>query len=280
MTSPIGPQATVDGQPTGRQHSWITRANTAVRLTHGIRSVPEPFSCLGRVRPAAAASARAHRPARLTLDLRAAPVLLDDGGVGTAEAAASAAGELARLSRIQASGRRRPRWWSQHPGGHRMEPRPVLLEPCCQPVALVHRPLDPSRAPKVTSRPGAARCLPLERATERRPTMQAPSGQVTAPAPQALLQDGALAAEWVLDPRCRRSRTPCSAWWGIPAVGRSQAGSAGPGLHSSDPRRRWSKRSSQWPRSVSSCGRAGGVGATLAAVTGWRDRQLTSKQAS
>jgi polyisoprenoid-binding protein YceI len=31
--------------------------------------------------------------------------------------------------------------------------------------------------------------------------MQAPSGQMTAPALQALLQDGALAGEWALDPR-------------------------------------------------------------------------------
>jgi polyisoprenoid-binding protein YceI len=31
--------------------------------------------------------------------------------------------------------------------------------------------------------------------------MQAPSGQMTAPALQALLKDGALAGEWVLDPR-------------------------------------------------------------------------------
>jgi polyisoprenoid-binding protein YceI len=31
--------------------------------------------------------------------------------------------------------------------------------------------------------------------------MQAPSGHMTAPALQALLQDGALAGEWVLDPR-------------------------------------------------------------------------------
>jgi hypothetical protein len=31
--------------------------------------------------------------------------------------------------------------------------------------------------------------------------MQAPSGQMPAPALQALLKDGALAGEWVLDPR-------------------------------------------------------------------------------
>lgn len=31
--------------------------------------------------------------------------------------------------------------------------------------------------------------------------MQAPSGQMTGPALQALLEDGALAGEWVLDPR-------------------------------------------------------------------------------
>ena len=31
--------------------------------------------------------------------------------------------------------------------------------------------------------------------------MQAPSGQMTGPALRALLEDGALAGEWVLDPR-------------------------------------------------------------------------------
>jgi polyisoprenoid-binding protein YceI len=31
--------------------------------------------------------------------------------------------------------------------------------------------------------------------------MQAPSGQMTAPAPQALLKDGALTGDWALDPR-------------------------------------------------------------------------------
>jgi hypothetical protein len=48
------------------------------------------------------------------------------------------------------------------------------------------------------------------------------------------------------------------------------------------PRRCWSKRPSHWawPRPLSPCGEQVGLGATLAAVTGRRDRQLTSKQAS
>jgi hypothetical protein len=36
--------------------------------------------------------------------------------------------------------------------------------------------------------------------------MQAPSGHVTAPALQALLEDGAPAGEWVLDPRASSIR--------------------------------------------------------------------------
>jgi hypothetical protein len=45
MSSAIGPDAIepegmVNGQLTVRRHSWIARANTAVRLTHGMRSVP------------------------------------------------------------------------------------------------------------------------------------------------------------------------------------------------------------------------------------------------
>jgi len=45
------------------------------------------------------------------------------------------------------------------------------LESFCQPVALVHRSVDPSWALKVTSRLGVAGCLPLETVNERRPIM-------------------------------------------------------------------------------------------------------------
>src|SRR5215510_12178431 len=45
--------------------------------------------------------------------------------------------------------------------------------------------------------------------------MQAPSGQMTAPALQALLKDGALAGEWVLDPRKSSIRLQSRNIWGL-----------------------------------------------------------------
>jgi polyisoprenoid-binding protein YceI len=48
--------------------------------------------------------------------------------------------------------------------------------------------------------------------------MQAPSGQTTAPAVQTLLQDGALAGEWVLDPRQSGIRLKSRSVWGLAPV--------------------------------------------------------------
>jgi polyisoprenoid-binding protein YceI len=48
--------------------------------------------------------------------------------------------------------------------------------------------------------------------------MQAPSGQMTAPALQALLKDGALAGEWVLDPRKSSIRLKSRSMWGLAPV--------------------------------------------------------------
>jgi polyisoprenoid-binding protein YceI len=48
--------------------------------------------------------------------------------------------------------------------------------------------------------------------------MQAPSGHVTAPALQSLLQDGALAGEWVLDPRRSSLRLKNRIMWGLVPV--------------------------------------------------------------
>jgi polyisoprenoid-binding protein YceI len=48
--------------------------------------------------------------------------------------------------------------------------------------------------------------------------MQAPSGQMTAPALQALLKDGALAGEWVLDPRKSSIRLKSGSMWGLAPV--------------------------------------------------------------
>ena len=45
--------------------------------------------------------------------------------------------------------------------------------------------------------------------------MQAPSGQMTAPALQALLTDGALAGEWILDPSRSRIRLKSRNMWGL-----------------------------------------------------------------
>jgi polyisoprenoid-binding protein YceI len=48
--------------------------------------------------------------------------------------------------------------------------------------------------------------------------MQAPSGHVTAPALQALLRDGTLAGEWVLDPIKSGIRLKSRAMWGLASV--------------------------------------------------------------
>ncbi len=48
--------------------------------------------------------------------------------------------------------------------------------------------------------------------------MQAPSGHMTAPALQALLAGGALAGEWVLDPRRSSIRLKSRNMWGLAAV--------------------------------------------------------------
>jgi polyisoprenoid-binding protein YceI len=48
--------------------------------------------------------------------------------------------------------------------------------------------------------------------------MQAPSGQMTAPALQALLKDGALAGEWVLDPPRSSVRLKSRSMWGLAPV--------------------------------------------------------------
>ena len=48
--------------------------------------------------------------------------------------------------------------------------------------------------------------------------MQAPSWQMTAPAVQALLKDGALAGEWVLDPRKSSIRLKSRSMWGLAHV--------------------------------------------------------------
>jgi len=48
--------------------------------------------------------------------------------------------------------------------------------------------------------------------------MQAPSGQTTVPVMQALLQDGALAGGWVLDPRKSSIRFKTRSMWGLAPV--------------------------------------------------------------
>ena len=48
--------------------------------------------------------------------------------------------------------------------------------------------------------------------------MQAPSGQITQLAPQALLQDGVLAGDWVLDPRKSSIRLKSSSMRGLARV--------------------------------------------------------------
>src|SRR5215475_12342863 len=48
--------------------------------------------------------------------------------------------------------------------------------------------------------------------------MRAPSGQMTAPALQALLEDGALAGAWILDPRKSSIRLKSRSLWGLAPV--------------------------------------------------------------
>ncbi len=48
--------------------------------------------------------------------------------------------------------------------------------------------------------------------------MQAPSGQATAPLLQALLEEGTLAGEWVLDPRKSSIRLKSRSMWGLAPV--------------------------------------------------------------
>jgi polyisoprenoid-binding protein YceI len=48
--------------------------------------------------------------------------------------------------------------------------------------------------------------------------MQAPSGQMTAPALRALLKDGALAGDWALDPRRSSIRLKSRSMWGLAPV--------------------------------------------------------------
>jgi polyisoprenoid-binding protein YceI len=48
--------------------------------------------------------------------------------------------------------------------------------------------------------------------------MQGPSGQMTAPPVQALLEDGSLAGEWVLDPRTSSIRLKSRSMWGLAPV--------------------------------------------------------------
>jgi len=48
--------------------------------------------------------------------------------------------------------------------------------------------------------------------------MQAPSGHITAQPVQALLMDGALAGEWVLDPRGSSIRLKSTSMWGLASV--------------------------------------------------------------
>jgi polyisoprenoid-binding protein YceI len=48
--------------------------------------------------------------------------------------------------------------------------------------------------------------------------MQAPSGQMTAPALQALLKDGTLAGKWALDPRTSSIRLKSRAMGGLARV--------------------------------------------------------------
>jgi len=48
--------------------------------------------------------------------------------------------------------------------------------------------------------------------------MQASSGQMTAPPVQALLMGGALAGEWVLDPRKSSIRLTSRSMWGLAPV--------------------------------------------------------------
>jgi hypothetical protein len=102
-------------------------------------------------------------------------VLRRQGGVmqsvkGDARSGSAKHPERARGARISfvatVSGRRSPvraavagARGAQHPVGDGSKVGPVLLESFCQPVALVHRSVDPFRALNVTSRLRAAGCL-------------------------------------------------------------------------------------------------------------------------
>ena len=48
--------------------------------------------------------------------------------------------------------------------------------------------------------------------------MRAPSGQTTTPARPALLEDGALAGEWALDPSASTIRLKSKSVWGLVSV--------------------------------------------------------------
>src|SRR5215216_6415985 len=64
--------------------------------------------------------------------------------------------------------------------------------------------------------------------------MEAPSGQMTAPALQALLKDGTLAGEWVLDPHTSSIRLKNRAMWGLVEVNGVFRGVSGNGTVSPD----------------------------------------------
>jgi polyisoprenoid-binding protein YceI len=91
--------------------------------------------------------------------------------------------------------------------------------------------------------------------------MQEPSGQVTAPALQALLAGGALAGEWALDPRKSSIRLKSRAMWGLAPVNGVFRQVTGKGT-------------------VSAAGKVGGT-VTVAAASidtknAWRDTHLRS----
>jgi len=64
--------------------------------------------------------------------------------------------------------------------------------------------------------------------------MQAPSGQVTAPPVRALLEDGALAGEWVLDPCQSTVRLKSRQLWGLAPVNGFFGEASGHGTVSAD----------------------------------------------
>ena len=95
------------------------------------------------------------------------------------------------------------------------EPDPRLLDGV---VGLGERAEHPvghaRRRGRFFSKPSASQSVRCDKET----IMQAPSGQMTAPALEALLEallkDGALAGEWVLDPRKSSIRLKNRAMWG------------------------------------------------------------------